>query len=81
MIITDETALILSLHRERTLSVWERVMGWLGAKPPARKGVSEAYLTGGARPWLVAAQAEPGGWPLEVPATHTFSAPTARRVA
>jgi len=81
MIITDETAIILSRHRGQAMSLGERLLGWLGAKPPARAGVSEAYLTGGALPWLAGAQADPGGWSLEVPETHTLSASTTRRAA
>lgn len=81
MIISDETALILSLHRGQARSLGERILGWLGAKPPERPGVSEAYLTGEACPWLAGAQADPGGWSLEVPETHALPTSTARRAA
>ncbi len=83
MIVTDETVLILSLHQGQALSLGERILNWLGAKPPARRGVSVAYLTGRARPtkWLAGAQADPGGWSIEVPETHALSAAPARRGA
>lgn len=81
MIVTDETALILSLHKGRAVSLGRRIRGWLGAKPPARQGVSEAYLTGKALPWLAGAQADPGGWSLEVPQTHALPPAPARRAA
>ena len=81
MIISDETALILTLHQGQAFSLGERLLGWLGAKPPARQGVSEAYPTGGAGSWLAGAQVDPGGWSLEVPETHALSASPGRRAA
>lgn len=83
MIVTDETALIFSLHHGRAVSLGQRVLGWLGAKPPAQQGVSKAYLTENARPtqWLAGAQVDPGGWSIEVPQTHALPTATARRAA
>ena len=81
MIITDETALILSAHQAQARSLADQLRGWLVAKPPVHQGVSEAYLTAGARPWLAGVQSDSGGWLLEAPETHPVSASSARRAA
>ena len=81
MIVTDETALLFSLHRRQAVALGGRILRWLGAKPPSRQRVSESYLTGKARPWLAGAQADPGGWSLEVPTTHALPPAPARRAA
>lgn len=81
MIVTDDSALIISMHRAHGRSLAERVRGWLAAKPTPFQGVPEAYLTGKALPWLAGVQADSGGWPVEVPEAHPVPVPAARRAA
>ena len=82
MIITNETAFVLSAHGAEARSLLDRWRGVFAATPAHARSVADGSGVAGALPWLAGTQDLAGGVRLDVAEAPVSSfASTRRRVA
>ena len=82
MIITNETAFVLSAHGAEARSLFDRLRDIFVAKPAYPRSVADGNGVAGALPWLAGTQDLVGGVRLDVAEAPVSSfASTRRRVA